>query len=102
MLCDTNGGSLPEFISQATEDVVRKFDQKIGIHAHNDSGLAAANTLISVVAGVSHVQGTINGVGERCGNANLGTIIPNLLLKMNCETMTQIELQNLAALNHFV
>lgn len=102
VLCDTNGGSLPEFISQATEDVVRKFDQKIGIHAHNDSGLAAANTLISVVAGVSHVQGTINGVGERCGNANLGTIIPNLLLKMNYETITQIKLQNLTALNHFV
>ena len=83
VLCDTNGGSLPEFIQDATQDVVCKYDARIGIHVHNDGGLATANTLAAVMAGVTHVQGTINGVGERCGNANLGTIIPNLILKMN-------------------
>ena len=83
VLCDTNGGSLPEFIQEATKAVVKKFESQIGVHVHNDGGLATANTLAAVVAGATHVQGTINGVGERCGNANLGTIIPNLILKMN-------------------
>ncbi|MCS5651134.1 MAG: citramalate synthase [Candidatus Marinimicrobia bacterium] len=102
VLCDTNGGSLPEFIGQATEDIVRRFDRKIGIHAHNDSGLAVANTLMAVAAGVYHVQGTINGVGERCGNANLGTIIPNLVLKMDQKTMQPVQLEKLTPLVHFV
>ena len=102
VLCDTNGGSLPEFIGKATEDVVRRFDQKIGIHAHNDSGLAVANTLMAVAAGVYHVQGTINGVGERCGNANLGTIIPNLVLKMDQKTIQPVQLEELTSLIHFV
>ena len=78
------------------------FNNKIGIHAHNDSGLAAANTLAAVEAGVSHVQGTINGVGERCGNANLGTIIPNLVYKMNQKTLNIIDLEKLTKLTHFV
>ncbi|MDP6089277.1 MAG: citramalate synthase [Candidatus Marinimicrobia bacterium] len=102
VLCDTNGGSLPEFIGQATKDIVRRFDRKIGIHAHNDSGLAVANTLMAVAAGVYHVQGTINGVGERCGNANLGTIIPNLVLKMDQKTMQPVQLEKLTPLVHFV
>tara|TARA_Y100000590_G_scaffold469863_1_gene660223 strand:+ start:2315 stop:3934 length:1620 start_codon:yes stop_codon:yes gene_type:complete len=102
VLCDTNGGSLPETIRETTEDVVKQFDKNIGIHAHNDSGLAVANTIMAVVAGVSHVQGTMNGVGERCGNANLGAIIPNLILKMNQKTMQQVQLKELTKLIHFI
>tara|TARA_B100000427_G_scaffold293198_1_gene271018 strand:- start:30 stop:1607 length:1578 start_codon:yes stop_codon:yes gene_type:complete len=102
VLCDTNGGSLPELIKIATSKVYKMFNNKIGIHAHNDSGLAAANTLAAVEAGVSHVQGTINGVGERCGNANLGTIIPNLIYKMNQKTLNIIDLEKLTKLTHFV
>ncbi|HDY75111.1 MAG TPA: citramalate synthase, partial [Candidatus Marinimicrobia bacterium] len=78
VLCDTNGGSLPGFIRKATEAVVDKSDAVIGIHAHNDSGLAVANTLTAVETGATHIQGTFNGVGERCGNVSLGTVIPNL------------------------
>ena len=102
VLCDTNGGALPEVIQSATEDVISKCDTQIGIHVHNDGGLATANTLAAVNAGVMHVQGTINGVGERCGNANLGIIIPNLILKMNCDTLSEIKLENLTHLTHFV
>ncbi len=102
VLCDTNGGSLPEFIQDATQDVVCKYDARIGIHVHNDGGLATANTLAAVMAGVTHVQGTINGVGERCGNANLGTIIPNLILKMNQKMQSEIDLEKLTPLTHFV
>jgi len=102
VLCDTNGGSLPETIRETTEDVVKQFDKNIGIHAHNDSGLAVANTIMAVVAGANHVQGTINGVGERCGNANLGAVIPNLILKMNQKTMQQVQLNELTPLIHFV
>ena len=102
VLCDTNGGSLPETIRETTEDVVKRSDKNIGIHAHNDSGLAVANTIMAVSAGAVHVQGTMNGVGERCGNANLGAIIPNLILKMNQKTMQQVQLQELTKLIHFV
>lgn len=102
VLCDTNGGSLPSFIKNATEAVVDKFDAAIGIHAHNDSGLAVANTLIAVEAGAVHVQGTINGVGERCGNVSLGTVIPNLILKMELQTQTSVNLENLTPLTHYV
>lgn len=102
VLCDTNGGSMPEFIQEATRAVVQKFESRIGVHAHNDGGLATANTLAAVMAGVTHVQGTINGVGERCGNANLGTIIPNLILKMNRQMQSEIDLEKLTSLTHFV
>ena len=102
VLCDTNGGSLPEFIQEATKAVVKKFDSQIGVHVHNDGGLATANTLSAVIAGATHVQGTINGVGERCGNANLGTIIPNLILKMNRQMQSNIDLEKLTPLTHFV
>ena len=102
VLCDTNGGSLPGFIKNATDKVARKYNTRVGIHVHNDGGLATANTLAAVEAGVTHVQGTINGVGERCGNANLGIIIPNLILKMDYETQSKINLENLTHLTHFV
>jgi 2-isopropylmalate synthase len=82
VLCDTNGGSLPQEISQIVATVRKKFPKAIlGIHAHNDCELAVANTLAAVQAGARHVQGTANGYGERCGNANLCSIIPLLELK---------------------
>jgi len=83
-LCDTNGATMPDQIASHVEEVVRLLDSgrcKVGIHCHNDSGVAVSNTLTAVLAGASHVQGTFNGIGERCGNANLSTIIPNLQLK---------------------
>jgi 2-isopropylmalate synthase len=81
VLCDTNGGSFPSEIFEITKKVTESFDVKIGVHAHNDSGMAVANSIMAVEAGASHVQGTYLGYGERCGNANLSTIIPNLQLK---------------------
>ena len=85
-LCDTKGGTLPGDIYSITEKMVSIFDIPIGIHCHNDTGMAVAGSIMAVQAGASQVQGTINGFGERCGNANLCTIIPTLQLKMgyNC------------------
>ena len=104
VLCDTNGGSLPKSIYEVTAIVKKKFGNKvtIGIHAHNDCGLAVANTLMAVEAGARHVQGTINGVGERCGNASLSSIIPNLILKMRKKSRTNLKLENLSSLVQFV
>ncbi|NSX55429.1 citramalate synthase [Parasulfitobacter algicola] len=83
VLCDTNGGTLPHEISQITRDVIADgiLGSDLGIHTHNDTENAIANTLAAIDAGVRHVQGTLNGLGERCGNANLTTLIPLLLLK---------------------
>jgi 2-isopropylmalate synthase len=87
VLCDTNGGTLPGEVHDAVSMVKNTFpDIRIGIHTHNDAGLAVANTLAAVEAGARQVQGTINGIGERCGNANMITLIPNLMLKMGYET----------------
>jgi 2-isopropylmalate synthase len=81
-LCDTNGGTLPHEITAIVEDVKKYITAPLGIHCHNDGELAVANTLAAVQAGITLVQGTINGIGERCGNANLCSVIPNLQLKM--------------------
>lgn len=81
ILCDTNGGCLPDQVYEITHKVKEKLGCSIGIHCHNDGELAVANTLSAVEAGASQIQGTINGYGERCGNANLCSLIPNLLLK---------------------
>lgn len=102
VLCDTNGGSLPEEVFTIVSEVKKKFDLQIGIHAHNDAELAVANSLAAVRAGATHVHGTINGVGERCGNANLCSIIPNLLLKLNYETNQRKNLQHLTSLSNYV
>lgn len=83
VLCDTNGGTLPNEIAEIVSRVKQELDMPVGIHTHNDCELAVANTLAAVNAGATQVQGTINGYGERCGNANLCSIIPNLQLKMN-------------------
>lgn len=81
VLCDTNGGSLPSEVRRAVKNAVELLpDIKIGIHAHNDNGLAVANTLAAVEGGATHVQGTILGIGERCGNASLSTVLPLLIL----------------------
>lgn len=82
VLCDTNGGTLPSEITEIIRKTKEKAPVPLGIHAHNDSETAVANSLCAVEAGASHVQGTINGIGERCGNANLISIIPALTLKM--------------------
>ncbi|MBI5571417.1 MAG: citramalate synthase [Desulfomonile tiedjei] len=81
-LCDTNGGTLPPEMVQIIQSVRENVQAPLGIHCHDDSGTAVANTLMAVEAGVVHVQGTINGIGERCGNANLISVIPALALKM--------------------
>jgi len=91
-LCDTNGGSTLEEIDQITQKVVNFFPEaNFGIHTHNDSGLAVANSLIAVKNGIKQIQGTVNGYGERCGNANLITLICNLELKLNKKTLQEKE-----------
>lgn len=81
VMCDTNGGSMPEEVAALTKEAAAAVDVPLGIHTHNDCDLAVANTLASVAAGAVHVQGTINGLGERCGNADLISILANLALK---------------------
>ncbi|HWP34585.1 MAG TPA: citramalate synthase, partial [Thermodesulfobacteriota bacterium] len=102
VLCDTNGGSLVSRVAAVTAEVVRRFARPIGIHTHNDAELAVANALAAVEAGARHVQGTINGFGERCGNANLISIIPNLQLKMGYEVVTPEQLARLREVSRFV
>jgi 2-isopropylmalate synthase len=82
ILCDTNGGTMPWEIKEICRIVKREYAVPLGIHAHNDTEMAVANSLVAVEAGIVQVQGTINGIGERCGNANLCSILPNLELKM--------------------
>ncbi|MDK2935909.1 MAG: citramalate synthase [Eubacteriaceae bacterium] len=96
-LCDTNGGTLPSEIFKIVTDVKSKLSIPLGIHCHNDSGLAVANSLMAVEAGVRQVQGTFLGYGERSGNANLSTIIPNLQLKMGYECLSEAEMQKLTS-----
>jgi 2-isopropylmalate synthase len=102
VLCDTNGGSIPSEISSIVNEVKKHINTKLGIHAHNDSELGVANSLSAIEAGAVHVQGTINGVGERCGNANLCSIIPNLILKLKKKTSQNINLEHLSSISHFV
>ncbi len=93
VLCDTNGGSLPEFVEQTTRNIIAALGKPVGIHTHNDCGLGVANALVAVHAGAVQVQGTINGYGERVGNCDLVTVIPNLQLKMGipvCRDLTAL------------
>ena len=101
VLCDTNGGMLPEDIVEATKAAL-KIGKPLGIHTHNDGGLAVANTLAAVKAGAVHVQGTINGLGERTGNADLCTIIPALKLKMNVNCINDKQLASVTEAAHYV
>jgi len=99
VLCDTNGGSLPDEVERIVGAVARRIpDERLGIHCHNDTENAVANSLAAVRAGARQVQGTVNGLGERCGNANLISIIPTLVLKMGFET--GLGREGLAQLTH--
>lgn len=102
-LCETNGGFLPQDVYDITKAVKQKFGKVLlGIHCHNDSDCAVANSLAAVHAGARHVQGTINGLGERTGNANLCTIIPNLALKMGFEVLSDDKIKMLTEISRFV
>ena len=103
--CDTNGGTLPDRVGEVMASVAAELGPsgtRIGIHCHDDAGCGVANTLAAVAQGATHVQGTINGYGERCGNANLVTIIPNLQLKLGYECLTDEQLASLTASAHFI
>ena len=113
VLCDTNGGTLPFDLEAITSEVNDLFNERykkgtdkahvgIGIHTHNDSGLAVANSIAAIRAGSTIVQGTINGYGERCGNADLTTIIPVLCLKMGCRCLSGENLKKLKSVSRFV
>ena len=104
ILCDTNGGTLPSEIKSIIAEVVKIIPgENLGIHCHNDTGNAVANSICAVEAGVRQVQGTINGLGERCGNANLTSIIPTLALKMGYDIgIEEIHLKNLVKVSRFL
>jgi len=104
ILCDTNGGNIPYRIAEVVTAILKRFPEtEIGIHAHNDCELAVANSLAAARVGATHIQGTINGIGERCGNANLVSIIPNLQLKMGIDCgMVGKRLSELKPVSDFV
>jgi len=102
VLCDTNGGSMSNEVYSIVKRVYRAVKIPLGIHTHNDCELAVANTLMAVEAGCRHVQGTINGYGERCGNANMCSIIPNLILKLGYEGIPKDRLARLRDVSLFV
>src|SRR5437773_7418321 len=102
VLCDTNGGRLPEEIARVTSFARAKLNAKIGIHTHDDIGLGVANALAALEAGATHVQGTINGYGERTGNCNLTTVIPNVALKLKRECVPPASLPKLKELSQYV
>ena len=101
-LCDTNGGTFPDEISAITKTVVSHFNVQVGIHCHNDCEMAVANSIAAVQAGAMQVQGTMNGIGERCGNANLCSIIPNLQLKLGLNCIPQDNMAELTSAARFV
>jgi len=102
VLCDTNGGTLLEDLILAVQEASKVSLTPLGIHAHNDSGLAIANTLAAIRTGASQVQGTINGYGERCGNANFCSLIPALKLKMGIDCVTDSQLARLTEVSHYI
>ena len=102
VLCDTNGGSLPQDIEQAVKEVIAHIKKPVGIHTHNDSGLALANSLTAIQAGAVMVQGTINGYGERCGNVDLLSVIGNLQLKMGYQCLKPEKMEHLTELSRYV
>src|SRR4051794_15506995 len=104
VLCDTNGGSLPYEVERIVGEVVNYFgkDVGIGVHTHDDTGCGVANALAGVRAGAGHVQGTVNGYGERTGNCNLTTVIPNLSLKMGVATIPEDRLERLTPVSHHI
>jgi len=102
VLCDTNGGSLPDHVGQSVAAVRERSSAQLGIHCHNDAGCAVANSLVAVQAGVTQVQGCINGYGERAGNTDLSAAIPNLSLKLNIRTIPADRLERLTPVSHHI
>ena len=102
VLCDTNGGTLPSEAASIISTIRKKVKSPLGIHAHNDSEMAVAVSLAAVENGVNHVEGTMNGYGERCGNANLCSIIPALQLKLGIKCITAAQLSRITDISHFV
>lgn len=102
VLCDTNGGTLPDDLKKIMNTIIEKVKHPIGIHAHNDSECAVANSIIAVKLGASQIQGTINGLGERCGNANLCSVIPNLQVKLGIKCISDGQLKRLRDVSRFV
>lgn len=102
VLCDTNGAAFPTLVGDAVKRVCTMLDQRVGIHCHNDVGMAVANTMLAVEMGARHVQGTINGIGERCGNVNLCTVIPNLELKTAYTCIGRQHLTNMASAARYI
>lgn len=103
VLCETNGGALPNEVYEITKNICEEFATlTIGVHTHNDCDCAVASSLTAVNAGATHVQGTINGLGERCGNANLCTVMPNLSIKMGHEVLDNKKIKTLTEVSRFV
>jgi 2-isopropylmalate synthase len=104
VLCDTNGGLLPDEVERVTRAVVGSLAGRVqvGVHLHNDTDCAVANSLVALAAGATHVQGTVNGIGERCGNANLCSIIPNLKVKRGLDVVRDDDLRRLSPVAHEV
>ncbi|GAB4288827.1 MAG: citramalate synthase [Coriobacteriia bacterium] len=102
VLCDTNGGTLPHVVARVVAEMAERVSVPLGIHAHNDGGCAVGNSLIAVASGCTHVQGTMNGYGERAGNADLTSIIPALVLKMGDDCVSHDQLRLLTEVSHFV
>ncbi len=102
VLCDTNGGTLPSEVIKIINELPKDKINPIGVHFHNDTGTAVANSITAIEHGAMHVQGTINGWGERCGNANLCVIVPNIVLKLKLKTNMNDKLKHLTTLSRFI
>lgn len=102
VLCDTNGGAMPYEVQEIMAGVRKELDAPLGIHTHNDADMAVANSIVAVKMGAVQVHGTINGYGERCGNANLCSVIPNLKLKLGVESVSDEQLRKLTEVSRFV
>ncbi len=102
VLCDTNGGTMPNEVQDIIKKVRKSVKTPLGMHAHNDSECGVANSIIAVKAGAVHVQGTVNGIGERCGNANIISVIPNLQIKLGYKCLEDNELVKLREVSRFV
>ncbi|MDP8246209.1 MAG: citramalate synthase [Candidatus Hinthialibacter antarcticus] len=100
--CDTNGGTMPHEITEIVTKMRNELDGALGIHAHNDAGCGIANSLAAIKAGCTHVQGTFNGFGERCGNADLSSVLPNLMYKMGYDVIEPEQMQTIAGLSMFI
>ncbi|MHA1733817.1 MAG: citramalate synthase [Promethearchaeota archaeon] len=102
VLCDTNGGMLPHQLREVVGVVAKRFDVQVGVHAHDDSGMGDANAIAGYLAGATHLQGTLNGFGERCGNTDLITLMGNLQLKLGVRLVPDEKLRNLTEVSRFV